>query len=108
MFIINPNNKQITLTRGDTAILAVELKNQDGTDYEIQTGDKLVMTVKESITDTEAVISKTADNDVFTLEPSDTIGLCGVYEYDIQLTTADGDVYTPIQSEIEFKRGVTE
>lgn len=38
-------NKQIHLTRGDVACIGVGAKNEDGTDYEFQTGDVVRFTV---------------------------------------------------------------
>ena len=45
MLNIDENNN-ITLTRGDSASIAVALKNPDGSDYTLQSGDELLFTVK--------------------------------------------------------------
>ena len=39
MFKIDSVSKQISLTRGDTALIEVSAKNEDGTDYTFQVGD---------------------------------------------------------------------
>lgn len=39
MFKINPITKQIDLTRGDAATIAISIPNSDGTDYVFQIGD---------------------------------------------------------------------
>jgi hypothetical protein len=104
MFSLDGN--KITLTRGDTAVIGVSL-----TGYEPKEGDEIVMTLKRKIRDTEAVLTKYMDHAeelYFKLEPEDTIDLLGSYVYDVQLTTAEGDVYTPIMSTIKLERGVTE
>ena len=39
MFKIDSVSKQISLTRGDIALIEVSAKNEDGTDYTFQVGD---------------------------------------------------------------------
>ena len=87
----------IRLTRGDTAFLSVELFDDSGK-YDLKTGDKLELSAKKSINDTSYSIHITANNDaVFTFNPSDTANLAyGSYLYDIQLTLANGDIFTVI------------
>lgn len=40
-------NNGISLTRGDTATFRLQIKNQDGTDYEITPDDQVLFTVKD-------------------------------------------------------------
>lgn len=93
----------IRLTRGDTAELKVSLV-YDGTDdkYVMNSSDKLTLTVKKSTKDTHHLVQKVATGtDVIVIEPSDTSGLSfGKYKYDVQLDTADGKTYTPIEVSI--------
>ena len=103
MFIINPYNHAITLTRGDTACFAIKLNG-----YEPSEGDNIILTIKRSMQDTRPIITKTAEDMIFCFAPEETIDLLGRYHYDIQLTTAAGAVYTLIVSAITFERGVTE
>lgn len=103
MFIINPYNHAITLTRGDTACFAIKLNG-----YEPSEGDNIILTIKRSMQDTRPIITKIAEDMIFCFAPDETIDLLGRYHYDIQLTTAAGAVYTPIVSAITFERGVTE
>lgn len=103
MFTINESTNAITLTRGDTAVIGLGLKN-----YEKQDGDEIVMTIKKKITDADPVLSKYAEDGVIIFMPDDTINLLGRHVYDIQITTSLGAVYTPILSTITFERGVTE
>ena len=94
--MLKVSNGVVTLTRGDTARLSVDLTGQDGTAYEMAAGDTLVLTVKRSAADADALISKELKgSSAFVLDPSDTSGLAyGRYRYDVQLTTAGGDVCT--------------
>ena len=90
----------IKLTRGDTARLNVNITNDaDGNEYVMQEGDVLVMTVKKSISDEKPSFQKTLNGtNTFHIKPIDTAQLdFGSYKYDVQLTTAGGDVYTIIE-----------
>ena len=91
-------NGEIQLTRGDTAHLSVNITKDNGEAYEIQNGDTLTLSLKKSVKDDEALMSKTiTGSDTFHIEPKDTADLSFVkYKYDVQLTTEDGDVYTVI------------
>lgn len=89
----------ITLTRGDTFKAQIEITDKDGNPYEIQPGDSVRFAMKKRYTDpdTEVLINKTIPTDtlVLTLVPEDTKHLdFGSYVYDIQLTTAGGDIDT--------------
>lgn len=93
-------NGTIRLTRGDTARFDVTIHNDiSGEDYQMQNGDVLRFTVKRTVNDTEALISKEVQSSTsFSLAPADTSGLSfGRYLYDVQLTTAAGDVFTVIE-----------
>ena len=97
MLAIDENNN-ITLTRGDSASISVALKNPDGTDYNLQSGDELLFTVKYNCITEDIIIQKDISTDaIINLIPSDTKDLLyGEYFYDVQLTRANGDVYTVI------------
>lgn len=98
MLIVNGDNS-IELTRGDTARLTVPITDDEGQTYTMQATDTLTMTVKSSVNDSEPSFQKivTGDNTIH-IEPADTAGLnFGKYIYDIELCTADGDVYTIIE-----------
>lgn len=90
----------IRLTRGDTARLTVDISNDLTQNfYEIQDGDVLTLTVKKTIKDTTACLQKTANSsNMLYIQPEDTSELeFRKYVYDVQLTTAAGDVYTVIE-----------
>lgn len=90
-FVID-ENKNITLTRGDSAPFSVTLK-MDGEVYEMQTGDRIDFGVKADYEDEECCIHKTSDTNpaVFQVDPEDTSELeFGTYRYDVQFVAADG------------------
>lgn len=90
----------ISLTRGDTTRLNVNINN-DSQPYEISTDDELKMTVKKNARDENICFQKTVKGGTLIhIKPEDTAGMeFGKYAYDIQLTTAAGDVYTVIGPE---------
>lgn len=93
----------IRLTRGDTARLTVPITNStNNSEYEMQTDDTLYFSVKKSAKESEYLFQKIADgSNSIHIEPEDTAGLSfGKYKYDVQLTTAAGDVYTVIEPSV--------
>lgn len=88
----------LRLTRGDSATLAIGLTDENGEEYKLKAGDKLALCAKRAVNDKAYAIQLQADeNAQFTFKPSDTAKLAyGSYYYDIQLTQANGNVYTVI------------
>lgn len=89
----------IKLTRGDTARFTVPIINEtDGKEYIMQEGDTLALSIKQSVNDAELLMQKVlTGQNTFHIEPNDTANMkFGHYKYDVQLTTAGGDVYTVI------------
>lgn len=87
----------IHLTRGDSAILSLKIEREDGAEYELQTGDSVLFTVKKSVYDTAVMIQKKLAGGVIQLSPNDTKSLpYGTYYYDVELTQPDGFVATVI------------
>lgn len=88
----------IKITRGDNAQLSVDLLNADGSAYVMQTGDKLYLTVNVGARQGEPLLQLLADSQAtFRFVPESTKPLeFGKYKYDIQLSTATGEVYTVI------------
>lgn len=91
----------ITMTRGDTLRTTVTVKKSDGTDYELQSGDKLVFylgSVNTSAT-AEPVLTKeipAATKELY-LTAEETKKLkAKAYVYDIELQKAGGDIDTII------------
>ena len=93
----------IRLTRGDTARLAIPITNlANNGEYTMQSGDVLFFTVKKSAKDTDFLFQKEAPGaNAIHIKPEDTANLSfGKYKYDVQLTTASGDVYTVIEPSV--------
>lgn len=87
---------KISMTRGDSLIISFELM-QDGEAYIPQDGDVIRFALKEKISDESVLVEKIIPNDTMTLTlaPEDTKNLnFGEYRYDVQITYADGFVYT--------------
>lgn len=90
----------VKLTRGDTARLNVSIKNSTlDEDYILAEDDMLTLTVKKTVKDSDYLLQKVlTGSSSFTIDPKDTENLpYGSYKYDVQLTTAAGDVYTVIE-----------
>lgn len=87
----------IRMTRGDTVYLTVPLTSTTEA-YEMGATDTLTLSVKRSERDTTFLLQKVSvGSNTFHIEPADTASLAfGVYKYDVQLNTSDGDVYTVI------------
>lgn len=99
MFKVEENGLML-LTRGDTARFKVggimNYACNPPEPYTILPTDTLEFSVKKNVKDSEPLIHKLVYGDnPFHILPADTKDLSfGRYVYDIQLTTADGDVYT--------------
>lgn len=91
----------INLTRGDTAVFKLKIKNQDGTDYTISEDDQILFTVKESTRSADIVIQKTAINNLITIQAAETANLkYGTYYYDVELRRPNGFIATVIPPHI--------
>ena len=88
----------IYLTKGDTAYLTVELEDDD----EFATGDIVNFNVKlnlknnaEYLIHKEIEIAQKSNTLEIKLEPEDPATMRdGLYYYDVQLTRANGDIFT--------------
>ena len=107
MYSITGNN--ITLTKGDTFVATVGLKQRDGTVWTPNTGDVVRFALKRNILnrtgyiDETPLIEKIIPNDtmVLRIESADTKELMlGDYAYDIEVTFADSTVDTPINNAV--------
>ena len=106
------NENKITLTRGDSLLAKVTM-TRNGTEYVPQPGEKVrfalnhktLKAYKSDYTDEYPLIEKDIPTDtmLLQLDPDDTKNLSfGTYEYDIEITFADGYVDTFITAE-KFK-----
>ena len=92
------NGTTISLTRGDTLKLKVNIFNPDGSEYVPLEGDEIRFAMKQSYSAKDLKLYKTIPIDTLLLEidPTDTKDLKqpAEYVYDIQLTHVSGDVDT--------------
>lgn len=87
----------ITMTRGDTLSVKVNIFNSDQTEYEVKDEDIIRFALKKKYKDPEPLIIKVLDHDtlLLQLDPEDTENLdYGDYVYDIEITMEDGTVDT--------------
>lgn len=106
MLKIDKNNI-VLLTKGDSAVLELSLKayfdNGFHAPYFPTRRDSIVLTLKESADHCSKVILKKdmQELSLFVFNPEDTRHLhCGIYYYDVQLITEDGEIYTVIPPSI--------
>lgn len=93
LLIDNENN--IMLTRGDTAVLNLEV-TIDGEAYDYS-NDLVQFTVKKNTVTESVIIQKTFSGSSVTIEPADTENLdYQTLKYDVQVITQSGKVYTVI------------
>ena len=100
MFKVDKN--KISLTRGDTAYLDLDIADANGIPYVSHAGDQVILSVKRNITDENYAFQKSVNpGEAITIKPEDTQTLdCGRYVYDIQLTTSLGEVFTIIEKNV--------
>lgn len=97
MLIVDPDGT-IHLTRGDNAKLNIAINDEvTHTAYIIQPNDKLTLSVRKTISTPYVFQKHIIGSSQFSVVPSDTSDLIfGEYEYDVQLTTSDNEIYTVI------------
>lgn len=98
----------IKLTRGDTGAFQIDLIGSDDLPYIPQEGDSLRFAMAKQYAG-DVIIEKDIPIDtlLLKLEPEDTKSLdFGSYVYDIQFTSADGDVSTIILSKLTITKEV--
>lgn len=90
-------NNKIYITRGDSAVLSLDITDADGNSYTPAGNDSLLFTVKVDTATSSHLIQKSITGGKVTLDPVDTESLpYGDYVYDVQLRMADGYVDTII------------
>jgi hypothetical protein len=92
------NQGTIFLTRGDSAFFDVEIQHGDKA-FQPMDGDVLNFSVKRTPNDEEYCIKKSfSPAEPIVIEPADTKDMAfGRYMYDVQLTRANGEVYTIVE-----------
>lgn len=100
--------KTITMTRGDSAHIEIQMEYEGGMSYEALTGDTVRFTVRKDYKDPEPVFvidiepyipdgeeSEIIESVELNIRPSHTRDLqYGSYKFDIQLLRANGDIDT--------------
>lgn len=92
----------IVLTRGDDAYISLPIYNADGTEYSVDGSDTVTASVKAArVVDSTAVtavitgtVTVSSGLAVWHVSHSETDIDAGVYYWDAQITTSDGDVNT--------------
>jgi len=105
MLTIHSDNS-ISLTRGDSAYLTVNIKNSDGTDYEMTEYDMLVFSIKRANSPTIlARCEGEVSSNTIRIPTSASKFNVGTYLYDIQLIhgfedSSDNDVFTLVSGNL--------
>lgn len=90
--------QDVYLTRGDDVNLEFILTRADGVDYVMDSGDRLVFSIRElpSIeSEVLATVSSAYGSNVIVIRHGDTSELnVGRYSADCQLVTANGNIFT--------------
>lgn len=103
-YTIDNRTKKITLVRGDTLKVQIEIIVDDEI-YTPNANDIIRFAMKQSYSSSTVLLEKIIPNDtlVLKLNSSDTKRLTfDKYVYDIEITFANGDVDTFIRGEIEL------
>ena len=99
VFKVDEDNT-IHLTRGDTARFSIGriVNTVTNTNYTPSAEDTVTMTIKKTVLQADPCVQLIVPGgEVLHIKPEDTKAMTfGKYVYDVQLTTADGDVYTII------------
>lgn len=105
------SDKNITLTRGDTFAKILSLK-KDGEDYIPQEGDSIKFTMATSYKGERGYDVKLqkyipTDTLLWKINPNDTAELpYDVYNYDLEITYADGTVETFVSAKLRLTKEV--
>ena len=68
-------NNAIYLTRGDTAILQLSIKQDDGSDYAIADTDNVLFTIKKSTKEKTVILQKSVMDGKIKINPEETSSL---------------------------------
>ena len=107
MLKIDERTKKISLTRGDTAYLTFPLTdNVTGNSYQMGANDILTLSIKKDFGDQQkmALQKVSKGTNYIHIAPEDTKSLkFACYKYEVELTKANGDVFTIIGAETQNK-----
>lgn len=96
--MLKSDNSGIRLTRGDSAYLELDIRvASTGQKYVREDGDVLTFTVKPNYNSHHVELQKEIEGLALVLDPADTAKMSyGEHWFDVQLTTANGNVYTVV------------
>jgi len=103
--------QEIYLTRGDTAEISFTATNEDGTDYEFQSGDivyfRMALKAGEDVAvEKECVIDVENNKAVLILEPEDTAECkFKVYRYEVELIAIEDGSHSTFIADQSFEIG---
>lgn len=104
------SNTTITMTRGDTLRVKIDILDSLGNPYTPTEGDSIRFAVKNNYSDAEPLILKEipVDTCMLHLEPIDTktLNQPSKLVYDIQITMADGTVDTFLSGTLKITEEV--
>lgn len=88
----------IELTRGDTGYFDIVIVDENGEEYQVQSGEQLLFTLKVSVYADEVILQKTINSQQLVISHEESAKLnYGTYVYDVQLTQLDGSVTTVVK-----------
>lgn len=95
--MLNCQNNTITMTRGDTAVLKLDIINEQGIPYVPTDSDVVLFTLKRNVMEKDVIFQKSMVDGKIIIHPQDTSHLdYGSYFYDVELTKENGFVATVI------------
>lgn len=105
--MIEVDGTNVTLTKGDTERLRIEVTDADGNPYELRDGEYVELVVKNKHTDATALIRKVAVDGVVDFERADTWGLkVGRYEYQVRVEDGTDEFHTIIDGTFAISKVV--
>lgn len=95
--MLNCQNNTIFLTRGDSAVLRLDIINEQGIPYVPTDGDVVLFTLKRNVMEKDVIFQKSMVGGKIIIHPQDTSHLeYRQYVYDVELTKENGFVATVI------------
>lgn len=92
--MVNISNKDIYMTKGDTVRITLDIRDKDGNEYVIRSGDVIRMVVKNKRLDKDIIIIESTTKDLVIESDMTSKIIPGNYEYDVQITFNNGDINT--------------
>lgn len=99
--MIDINGTTITLTRGDTETLTVNVTDVDGNPYELGEGEYIEFVAKSTADAADTLIRKTTTDGTISFERADTWELAkGKYPYNIRVENGTSSYHTIIEGKL--------